>query len=175
MNANLLFAIAGLSLVGMYLFFKPISVERPQNKEVAQLDLKTFTIFELDREGLKRVMYGDEGKRFADRYEVNNIAYSDSRDKVTQDMTADFGVYKRETITLRGNVQIHRSDGLDVRADKATYNQKRARVKSIGPFYMVQGNNTAQGHNLVYDMNTKHVQAKNIQASYTMPDQGKHE
>ena len=175
MNANLLFAIAGLSLVGMYLFFKPISVERPQNKEVAQLDLKTFTIFELDRQGLKRIMYGDDGKRFNDRYEVKNIVYSDSRDAVTQDMTADFGIYKRETVILSGNVHIQRSDGLDVRTDKASYNQQRAIVKSIGPFYMVQDGNSAKGRNLVYHMNNRHVKAKNIEALYKMPDQGNSE
>lgn len=175
MNANLLFAVSALLLAGMYLFFKPISVERPQNKEVAQLDLQTFTIYELDRGGLIRVMYGDEGKRFADRYEVTNIAYSDSRDEVTQDMTADFGTYRGDTVTLTGHVLVRRSDGADIKAEKASYNQETGIIKSYGPFYMVQNGNSARGRDLVYDMNTHHVKAKSITASYLMPNQGNRE
>ncbi|MDX1294988.1 MAG: LPS export ABC transporter periplasmic protein LptC [Sulfurimonadaceae bacterium] len=173
MTVNKFFPIIALLLVVMFFAFRPITVEKPDSTEIAELDLQSFTIYELDRNGLVRMMYGDEGQRFKQkRYEVKNIAYTDSRGKFTQDMTADSGEYRLDTMTLTGNVQIRRSDGLEITADAASYNQHKGVVKTSGPFHMSQSGSSATGNNLVYHTESGHVKAKTIKANYQMPEQG---
>jgi LPS export ABC transporter protein LptC len=173
MSVNTFFPIVALLLVIMFLAFRPMTVEKPDGQEIAELDLQTFTIYELDREGLVRMMYGDEGQRFKNkRYEVKSIAYSDAQAELTQDMTADFGEYRRDTMILTGNVQIRRSDGLEITADKASYNQDKGVVKSHGPFKMTQAGNAASGSNLIYETASGHINAKTVNVNYKISEQG---
>ena len=172
MNVNHFFAAAAFLLVGIFVLIRPMEIERPADQQIPELDLKTFTVYELDREGLVRVMFGDEGQRFKERYEVKNIAYSDSRGSVTQDMTARNGTYENGIVTLSGDVLIRRSDGLDIKSEEASYDQKNGIVRSHGPFNMVQGSNYAQGRDFIYYTNQNRVKAVSVKASYKMPDKG---
>jgi LPS export ABC transporter protein LptC len=173
MNVNTFFSITAVLLVVMFLAFRPVSLEKPDEKEIAELDLQSFTIYELDRNGLVRMMYGDQGQRFKEkRYEVKNIAYTDSKSGMTQDMTADFGEYRRDTIMLEGHVQIRRSDGLEIKTEKASYSQAKGIVKTDGPFLMIQSPYTAEGENLVYHTENGHIVAETIKANYRLPEQG---
>jgi LPS export ABC transporter protein LptC len=172
MNVNHFFTAAAFLLIGIFVLIRPMQIDRPADQQIPELDLKTFTVYELDREGLVRVMFGDEGQRFKERYEVKNIAYSDSRGSVTQDMTAHTGTYEEGIVTLSGEVVIRRSDGIDIKAEEASYDQNEGIVRSHGAFYMSDGSNRAQGRDFVYYTNKNRVKAVNVKASYKMPDKG---
>ncbi len=160
-------------LAGIYLFFRPMEVERPDDRELAQLDLRAFTVYELDKNGLIRMMYGDNGQRYKDRYEVRDISYTDSSNALTQDMTADYGTYRDEEMELKGNVIIRRSDATDVMSEFVSYDKSKNIVRSDGPFVMLRPDTRIDGEGLVYNMAEGHATAKKMTVNYTIPEQGK--
>ena len=174
MNVNFFFTALALLLAGLYFFIRPIDVERGADQEVPQLDLQRFTIYELDREGLKRIMFGEQGQRFgSSRYIVHNIVYSDRRDEVTQDITAREGKYYRDILTLTGSVAIDRSDGVKIRGEKMAYDQARNVIRSYGDFNITQGPNRVTGIDLIYLTEKGHGKAAQIEAIYELNQEGK--
>ena len=91
MTVNHFFVAIALVMAGIYFGFRPVTFEETRHGEIAQLDLNGFTIYEMDEKGLIHILHGKEGLRFADRYEVHDIAFIDSSEALSKELTADFG------------------------------------------------------------------------------------
>lgn len=172
-SANTFFIIIALILASILIFFQPSPVHdtRKDKGEVPQLELRNFTIYELDVNGLKDIMLGHYGFRYDDRIEVEEIDYTDSTNQQRNNLQADFGVYdNKDLITLEGNVRYYREDGMTFKSDKAIIYQTDESIMAVGPFTMENGTDHAVGTDLFYD--TKHglIKAKNVTGFYTLAE-----
>lgn len=170
MTVNSFFVFVLLLLAAIFVFFKPVDVKTQQHSEVAQLDLSRFTLYELGQTGLQTVMSGEKGWRFSDRYEVEDINYTDKTKELAQNMTADFGKYRDNFMHLKGDVRYMREDGLKFFSNEATYNQKRSVARTKGDFEIIQDGNRVKGKNLFYQTDSGVTNASSINAVYTITE-----
>lgn len=172
-NANTFFIIIALVLASILIFFQPSAVQETQDDkgEVAQLELRNFTIYELGVDGLKDIMIGHYGFRYEDRIEVEEIDYTDSTGHQRNNLQADFGVYNnKDLITLEGNVRYYREDGMKFKSDKAIIHQTEETILAVGPFTMEKGGDYAVGTDLFYDSKHSLMKAKNVTGFYTLAE-----
>jgi len=162
-SANYFFITVAFLLAAILYFFKPMEMEERIEKEVAQLELHNFTLYEIGVDGLKDIMIGRNGLRFEDRIEIKDIDYTDSTRSLQNNIQADFGRYNnRDIITLEGNVRYYREDGLTFSSDRAVIHQKEETIDVDGPFTLHKDGESAVGTNLFYDSKNGLSKAKNV-------------
>ena len=170
-SANYFFVAIALVLAAILFLFKPVEIKE-QNREgveVAELELRNFTLYELDVNGLQNIMIGREGYRFKDRIEVNDIDYTDSTRKLQNNVQADFGVYRGvDLITLKGNVRYYREDGMKFKSNKALINQKEETITADGPFTMDKFADNVVGTDLFHDTKNGLSTAKDVTGYFTL-------
>lgn len=166
MSANYFYIIVAALLLGIYIFFKPMHIKQNNPKEVAQLELENFTVYELDTSGVKSIMKGSTGKRFTNRNEAFDIDFTDNTKLFTQNMKADFGRQKAGVIYLKGNVRYQRKDGLRFTSQEAKYNQKTKVATTDDVFSMYYGDNWVHGKKLYYQTSKRLAKAEHIDGTY---------
>ena len=170
MNINIFF-VGIISVLGLiYAFFEPMKIAQLDHKEIPQLEFSKFSVHELNEQGVKSIFYGDKGYRFADektdRYEVYDINYTDYVRENIAHISSDFGTYKDHLVTLNGNVNYTRSDGLTFKSDKATYDQNKAVFRTPGNYTFYRNDDKIAGTKLFFDSNATHVTSQKISATY---------
>jgi len=172
-NANYFFIIVSLVLLSILLLFRPTPVTQTieDNADIAELELRNFTLYELGVDGLKEIMIGRYGFRYGDRIEVEDIDYTNSSKEHRNNLQADFGIYNnKDLITLEGNVRYYREDGMKFKTDTALINKKDESITAVGPFTLHKESDNAHGTDLFYDSKNGLIKAKNVTAFYTLTE-----
>lgn len=172
-SANYFFIAIALVLASILIFFKPMPVTNTieDNAEVAELELRNFTLYEIGVDGLKDIMIGHYGYRYGDRIEVEEIDYTDSSGDQRNNLQADFGIYNnKDLITLEGNVRYYREDGMKFRSDKAVINQVDESITAVGPFTMDKLADHVVGTDLFYDSKNGLTKAKDVTGFFTLTE-----
>jgi len=172
-SANHFFIAIATVLAAILLFFKPTKFDEPlsQKVEIAELELRNFTLYEVGLDGLKDIMVGKEGYRFKNRFEVKEIDYTDSTRKLQNNLKADFGRYNNKNlITLKGNVRYHREDGVHFVTDRAIVHQHKETITTVGPFKMDRLSDEVVGKDLFYDTKKGHATAKQVTGVFQLQD-----
>ncbi len=145
-----------------------MDIAQQQPGEIAQLELKSFTVKEFDTERLKTVLSGSFGKRFADRYEVEDIDFTDATREHKQNITAKSGIYKDNVVTLQGSVLFRRDDGVTFGSELIVYDHNSTVARAIGAFRLQRGIESFTGENLVYDNANGDISAESIRGVYIL-------
>jgi len=138
--------------------------------DVPLFELSTFIIYEINKVGLDTMMLGTKAIRYADRYSVNNINYTDNTQKYIANMKADNGIYKNDILTLTGNVLYTREDGLTLETSKAVYNKKNKVTIINNNFVSYKGNNRVIGSSAIYNNKNNKLASKNVIAKYQIKE-----
>ena len=134
-------------------------------------ELKDFTMYELDRRGLNTIMLGSSATRYADRYTVKNIDYTDNeKEEYIANMKADNGIYKNDFVTLTGNVEYVRDDGLTFKTQKAIYNKKTSNVVSDVGYVAYMNESTVRGSYIKYNNEKNRIFSKNVTAKIQLQE-----
>ncbi len=173
MNINFFFIFIFTALAMIYLFFNPTKLQQFETKEIAQLELFNFTIYDMDKNGLRSVFSGLKGYKFKDRYEVSDINYTDNTKEYTANILSDFGVYKDNIVNMQDHVVYTRSDGLTFKTDKASYNQDTGFLKTPSTYTLYKNDDKITGTKLIFDSKENRVQSQQISATYQIKDNGK--
>ncbi len=168
MSLNLFFLAIAAGLVSIFVFFRPMDIEKSQQKEIALLDLHQFTVYELGQGGLQSIMKGSSGERFEKRYEVRDANFTDNTRPYIQNMQSDFALYDSQKIYLEQHVKYERADGLTFRSNEATYHQVKGIATTKGEFVIDQGADQVHGRALRYNTQTGVIKAKQIRATFTL-------
>ena len=116
------------------------------------------------------MMLGTKAIRYADRYSVDNINYTDNTQKYIANMKADNGIYKNEILTLSGNIIYTREDGLTMETSKAIYNKKNSVTTIDNDFVSYKGNNRVIGSSAIYNNKDNKLASKNVIAKYQIKE-----
>ncbi len=139
-------------------------------KDVPLFELSDFTMYELNPEGLTTILQGTTGTRYADRYTIKDMDYTDNSKKYIANMISDFGVYKNEIVKLTGHVVYVREDGLTFKSEKAIYNKKTADVISNTKYIAYLNDNIVIGNYIKYNNISKKIYSKNVIAKYQLKE-----
>ncbi|WP_345991176.1 LPS export ABC transporter periplasmic protein LptC [Sulfurimonas sp. HSL-1716] len=173
MNINFYFIYISVGLAMIYLFFHPMKMEKLDKGEIAQLELTKFTIYDLDKEGLKSIFQGTKGYRYLDRYEIFDVNYTDNSKEQIANITSNFGIYKDYIVDLYGNLIYKRADGLTYKSDDGNYNQRTGVLKTKSKYISYRNNDRITGNSLMYDSKHGHATSKDVSAVYQLKNSEK--
>ncbi|MEN4045145.1 LPS export ABC transporter periplasmic protein LptC [Sulfurimonas sp. ST-27] len=151
--------------------FKPMDVKIHHFTDVPLFELSDFTMYELDTHGLATILLGNTGTRYAERYEIKDMDYTDNSKKYIANMVSDLGVYKNEIVKLSGHVVYVREDGLTFKSQEALYNKKTADVVSNTKYTAYLNDNVVIGDYIKYNNITKKIYSKNVIATYQLKEE----
>ena len=168
MNINtLILGIAAL-LGSIFFFFKPLAIKQSPNKEIAQLELHNFMMYEFDTDKLVDIATGQKALRYKDRDLLYDFVFSDNSNNALVSLSADMGRYKNDTIDLHGHVLYTKSDDIEFKSEHVFYDRKKAYAKSDVPFSASMGKNRVVGKTLYYDLKRDRIKSKDIYAIYNI-------
>lgn len=154
--------------MGIYFFFKPLKIKEQEFVDVPLFELSTFTLYELNKERLETVMSGTETIRYANRYTVKDINYTDNSAEYIANMRANDGIYQDDIIKLNGNVVYKREDGLSFETKKVVYNKKTNIAHTDDSFISYFEGNTIKGTSLRYNNLTKQTDSTDVDVTYNL-------
>ncbi len=170
MNINIFFTLILSALVMIFFFFEPMKIKQQKFIDVPLFELTSFTLHELSRVGLETLMTGDDAIRYADRYTVSNINYTDNSKEYIASMKAKRGVYKDDIVDLEDDVVYAREDGLSFETNKAVYNKKTSIATADSDYTSYRGKNIVNGSFVKYNNSLKRVESKNVTATYQLKE-----
>ncbi len=170
-NINLFFGFLIVLLLGIFFFFKPIRVSPPKHTDIAQLELKNFTVYDIESWGVKSALSGARGERFDDRYEVSKVAFSDASKPQLQRMSAEHGHYENNIVDLNDSVIFEQEDGITFRSQEAHYDLNRSLVTTQGDFIITMEQSKFEGTQLAFNTKTRRMHAIKINALFDLEQQ----
>jgi len=172
LNINAFFILIFIGLIMIYVGFKPQYIAEQDFVDVPLFELDSFVLHELNQDKLITIMKGSETKRYADKYSIINIDYTDNSKELLSNIKADNGLYrdKEDIIDLIGNVIYNREDGLVFESQEAIYNKKTAIAKTQKDYIMYRDKDSIVGTSLVYDNANDKIKSKNVVAKYQIKE-----
>ncbi|WP_200763900.1 LPS export ABC transporter periplasmic protein LptC [Nitrosophilus alvini] len=157
----LFFILAGSLL--WTLFMKPRVLEKKEAKSTAELVFKNFLILEIEQEGIKKNIIGQEGRKFADRYEIDKIKYF-KKNGDFEELTAKRGVYKNDIVRVFGDVVYKKGKDFIFKSQRAKYDTKKEIVSTDTKFTLITKSAVVNGRDLIYYRKRGKILAKKIDA-----------
>jgi len=120
----------------IFFLFKPLNIKEQNFTDIPLFELETFILYELNTQGLATLMIGTEGIRYANRYQIKDIDYTDNSKQYIANMKAKHSIYQDEIVHLNGDVVYSREDGLVFTTQEIEYNKKHPsliRIKRMLP------------------------------------------
>lgn len=151
----------------VYFFFKPLNIKEQKFVDVPLFEISSFTMYEMDKVGLKTIMMGSSAVKYNDeRYVVKDMDYTDNAKAYKANMKADNGIYKEDLVKLNGNVIYVREDGLTFETQSVLYNTKTSIAISDTNYTSYKNNNIVTGSYIKYDNINNVVESKDVVATY---------
>lgn len=170
MNINYLLSLILIALAMIYIVFEPMKIKKLDSKEVPLFSLGKFTLYELDKFGLTTLMKGSSASRYSNRYNVEDIDYTDNSNEFRSNMKSNKGLYKADVVYLDGNVYFTRVDGLKYFSQKAVYNKKTDIVYSKVDYVANMNKNIVYGDNIEYNNRLERMKSNNVYAVYKIKE-----
>ncbi|PLY13571.1 LPS export ABC transporter periplasmic protein LptC [Sulfurimonas sp. CVO] len=173
MNINYYFLFISVCLIMILFLFKPLEIKQQSFTEVPLFSISFFTMYELDSKGLITLMNGEKAIRYADRYTIDKMDYTDNSKKYIANMKSNSGIYKDDIVYLNGDVVYFRQDGLTFETQKAVYNKKTNIATADGDYVLYKGTNRVTGRELKYNNSLQRVESKDVKAIYQLKESTK--
>ena len=167
-NINILFSVISVALAMIFFIFKPLDIKEQSFTDVPLFEVSSFTIYEINTLGLDSILLGTKGTRYADRYDIDNINFTDNTKKYIANVKASNGIYKDDIITLKQDVIYNREDGLSFFSDEAIYNKTDSILKTNYQYVAYRGKNKIVGSSLIYNNLKNKIQSKNTIVTYQL-------
>ena len=162
-----------MGLMMIFLFFKPLNLKQQIFVDVPIFEISTFTLYELDTSSVATVMSGDSAIRYANRYEVFNMDYTDNSKEYIASMHSRKGVYANDIVTLSEGVVYNREDGLSIETSEAIYDKNTNLTHVNKEFVLYRDGDRVTGSSLVYNNNSNIATAKDVRAKYNIQESKK--
>ena len=154
--------------MAIFFLFKPMEIKKQKFIDVPLFELTSFTLHELNRVGLQTVMTGDSAVRYADRYSVKNIDYTDNSKEYIANMRAKQGLYKDKIVELEDNVVYSREDGFTFQTSKIVYDKNTTIAVADADYVSYRDKNIVKGSFVKYNNALNRVESKNVTATYQL-------
>lgn len=139
--------------------------------DVPLLNIGNFTLYELDTHGLKTIMAGEKALRFSNRYTVDTIDYTDNSKEFVSNMKANHGIYKVNTVDLKGDVMYVREDDITFNTETMFYNTTTKIATTKDSYILHKGESHMSGKGLVYNAKLKQMKSQAVQITYKLDEE----
>lgn len=150
----------------IYFLFQPLKIKEQEFVDVPLLKIDNFVMYKLDTTGLQTLMSGTEALRYANRYIVSNVDFTDNSQEYISNIKALKGVYKNSVVDLAGDVVYIRDDGLTFKSPTLSYNTKNSIAQTKDNFIAYKDKNSISGSSFVYDSIKDTMKSKNVVMKY---------
>lgn len=168
---NVIFIVIFSGLLSIYFFFQPMKLKEENFGEVPLFEIQNFLVYELTPKGLNTFMRGSSGVRYENRYEVQDIDFTDNSHKYLANMVAKKGTYEAKQVFLQGDVSYSRDDGFTFQTQNASYNKETMMAYAHTDYNSSKNNSTVQGQWLEYDNKNMLVKSTDISAVYALDEE----
>jgi hypothetical protein len=147
-----------------------MEIKQSVAKEVPVFEFKDFTMYELNTESLTMIMKGFQASKYQDRYDVQDINYTDNTQQNRANMLASHGVYKDDIIYLDGDV-LYKSlnkNRFTFHTTTAKFEKKKSLITCENNFTITFENGMMRGTYLQYNNAQQKVYSKNVTANYNL-------
>ena len=140
---------------------KPYRLTSKPIRDIAEVEFNKFIVYEIDQNGTQNRLYGDIGKKYKDRFEIENLKFV--RFKPKEELRAKRGIYIKDEIFLYDDIEYKTKD-FKFYSQIAHYDIKKGIIKSRSKFKLISKSAEIIGTDLIYYRNKGKISAKNIDA-----------
>jgi len=169
-NINIVLGFISTILAMIFFLFKPLHIKEQSFEDIPLFELSMFTIYEINTMSLDSILIGTDGARYKDRYKIHNLNYTDNTKKYIANIKANDSIYKDDIMTMYGDVDYNREDGLSFLSDEAIYNKHNGIMKTNKHYVAYRGDNKIIGSSLTYNNLKNRIKSKNITAIYQLSE-----
>jgi len=135
------------------------AIEVTNEKEIL---FQKFSLVELKENVIGQHLSALETIKYKTHLDFKEI---DLSDELGHNIKATQGIYKDDTVYMKGNIHLTRTDGLAFTTEKLNYNLKTKEMKTFSPFTLELNESRIKGSNLMFYINTKEIRADDIEAT----------
>jgi LPS export ABC transporter protein LptC len=153
-----------LSLIILSIFIfteKPKSVKAIESNSSKEIYFKNFSLLEIDKSGIKNQLVAQEATKDKNSFYLVDINITHQKH---HNLMAKKAVYVKDFIYLKGDVLLKRSDGFSFLTNDLNYRIKDKIAYTNKGFVMDINRSKISGRDLKYNLNTKDISAKRINA-----------
>ncbi len=156
--------ILSIMIVGVFIFIeKPKNIKLIESNSTKELFFKNFSLLEIDENGVKNQLNAKEATK--DKNSFYLIDINITHDK-TDNILAKKAIYIKDFIYLKDKVILKRKkDNFQFSTNDLNYRVKDKIAYTNMGFTLKSNNNIINGTNLYYNLETKEISAKDINAS----------
>ena len=141
---------------------KPYRLDIKSAKDMPEVVFKDFVTYEINKNGLETKLFGQIGKKYRDRLEIEGIKYYGYKEP-KEELKAKKGVYKNDIIYLYGKI-FYKTKDISFFSEQAEYDTQKEIIKSKPRFSLFTNSAEVVGTDLIYYRNKGKILAKNIEA-----------
>lgn len=156
--------------LSLLILLKPQEYQKAGNGKIPQMEIEDFTLYELNKEGVKSVVSGTLGRQYKTYYEVENAHYVENKNRLGEHLYADKGKFEKNIAYLNDNVRYFREDGLSFESDHAIYDTSKELLYVPKRFILTQNENIIYGNELHYNAKNGKITAQQIDANYYLEE-----
>lgn len=156
--------------LSLLILLKPQEYQKAGNGKIPQMEIEDFTLYELNKEGVKSVVSGTLGRQYKTYYEVENAHYVENKNRLGEHLYADKGKFEKNIAYLNDNVRYFREDGLSFESDHAIYDTNKELLYVPKRFILTQNENIIYGNELHYNAKNGKITAQQIDANYYLEE-----
>lgn len=149
-------------LIGSILGINPTSKEAITSKGNQEVVFKDFSLFEVNVNTSGRQIFAHEASKYTNYLDLKEINISDENG---HNILAKRAVYEDDTIFMKDDIQLSRSDGLTFNSTNLSYDIKTEKVETTDTFLLKFNTNQIEGVNLKYSLKGKEISADEIEAT----------
>lgn len=170
MNVNIFFLFLAVLLLSIYMFFKPLYVQKNNFGTIPLFELKDFELYELNTSGLTTLMTGKSATKYKDKYIVQSINFTDNSQSKLMSVKADNGIYEEDNISLSGSIELFQEDGFTFKTEHAFYNRKNSILNIDTNYTARKKDDKFSGASLRYNNLLDKIESKNIYIIYQLEE-----
>lgn len=168
LNINILFITIFIILITIFTFFRPLNSKQVYSDEIAQLELQTFKMYEMNQTSTKIVARAQYAYKYSDRYEMLDMNIDEKSHGMINHIQAGFAKYSGDFLHLERSVRFTSHDGVEFSSERADYNQSTRSIIVNSTFKVKENKNYFEGNHLNYNLETKKLFAKDLRAVYNL-------
>ena len=155
--------ILSIMVVGFFIFIeKPKSVKLVESNSTKEFFFKNFSLLEIDENGIKNQLRAEEATKDKNSFYLIDINITHNK---IDNILSKKAIYIKDYIQLKDSVILKRGDEFQFSTDDLNYSIKDKIAHTDREFILQMNQNRIKGSNLYYNIETKEITAKNIEAS----------
>ena len=155
--------ILSIIVVGVFIFIEePKNIKLIESNSTKELFFKNFSLLEIDENGVKNQLNAKEATK--DKNSFYLIDINITHDK-TDNILAKKAIYMKDFIYLKDRVTLKRKGEFQFSTNDLNYRVKDKIAYTNSGFILKINQNRINGTNLYYNLKTKEISAKKINAS----------